>query len=189
VQQQAILIITEASSAHNDSAASYNKSNGNFTELITGLGQGFRTIVATAQNSSQRSLATTRYKYVTYYAPWTPGGDSITGDWLGTTLGLNFNFNISRSIIPLRYDINGHIDIQFPGLGYVRNITLTGFVNSDGTMNVSLSQSYQGFTISGSLTGYFKTTGTGEGSYSAAAKKSGWPPLSGAADWTAVKQP
>ena len=188
VQQQAILIITEASS-HTDSALSYNRSTGNFSVLITGLVPGFRTIVATAQNPNQQNLATTRNKYVTYYAPWTLGADSIIGNWLGTTLGENFNFAISRSIVPLRYDINGHIDIQFAGLGLVRNITLTGFVNSDGTMNVSLSQSYQGFTISGSLTGYFKTIGTGEGSYAASAKKSGWPTLSGSADWTAVKQP
>jgi len=188
VQQQAILIVTEKSSGHNDSAVAYNKSTGSFTELITGLASGFRTIVATAQNPNQRNLATTRYKYVTYYPPWSIGADSIVGDWLGTTLGENFQFNISKSVIPLRYDINGHIDIQFAGLGLVRDITLTGFVNSDGTLNVSLKQTYQGFTISGSLTGYFKTTGTGEGSYAASAKKTGWPSLSGSADWTAVKQ-
>lgn len=188
VQQQAQLIISEASSGHNNQHVAYDLS-GNFTELITGIATGFRTIVATAENASQPSLATTRYKYVTYYTYLSSYADSICGNWLGTTLGRNFNFNISRSQIFPRYDINGHIDIQFDGLGLVKDITLTGIVNTDGTMNVALTQSYQGFTISGSLNGYFKTTGTGEGTYGSSAKKSGWPSLSGSADWTAVKEP
>jgi hypothetical protein len=102
---------------------------------------------------------------------------------------MDFNFNISKSVIFSRYDINGHIDIQFEGIGVVRDITLTGVVNSDGTISASLSKSYEGFSISGSFSGYFKTTGTGQGSYSASAKKTGWPALSGTADWTAVKKP
>jgi len=188
VQPGATLIVTEASSGHNNQNVAYS-SSGNFTETISGLTQGFRTIVATAQNKTQPNLATTRYKYVTYYAYLSPSADSICGNWLGTTLGRNFNFTISKSQLYLRYDISGHIDIEFAGLGLVKDITLTGIVNQDGTMNVSLTQTYQGFTISGSLTGYFKTTGSGEGSYSASAKKTGWPTLSGTAAWTAVKLP
>ncbi len=38
-----------------------------------------------------------------------------------------------------RYDINGHIDIQCDGIGLVKDIILTGIVNSDGTINVSLT--------------------------------------------------
>jgi hypothetical protein len=189
VQLLAILMITENVSHYNDTAVAYNKSNGNFTEIVTGLTTGTRTIVATAQNPNQRSRAATRYKYVTYYPVFSSGADSICGNWLGTTLGRNFNFTISRSQILTRYDINGHIDIQFGGYGLVKNIVLTGFVNSDGTMNVTLSGTSQGFTVSGNLTGYFKTVVTGDGIYSASAKKSGWPTLSGSADWTAVKQP
>jgi hypothetical protein len=186
VQQQATLIISEASSGHNNLNVAYS-SSGSFADLINGLTPGLRTIVATAENKIQPSLATTRYKYVTYYPYLSPSADSICGDWLGTTLGQNFNFTISKSQIYLRYDISGHIDIEFAGLGLVRNITLTGIVNPDGTINVSLMQTYQGFTISGSLTGYFITTGTGEGNYHASASKSGWPSLSGSAAWTAVK--
>jgi hypothetical protein len=189
VQLQATLSISETSSHHNNQRVAYNGSSGNFTEIVDSLGTGFRTIVATARNANQPSLATTRYKYVYYYIFGSVGADSICGDWLGTTLGQNFNFNISKNQILRQYDINGHIDIQFGGLGLVRDITLTGFVNRDGTMNVGLTQTYQGFTISGNLKGYFKTTGTGEGSYSSSAKKSGWPSLSGSADWTAVKKP
>ncbi len=188
VQQQATLIITESSSGHNNTNVPYD-ANGNFSETITGLMAGYRTIVATAQNPTQPSLATTRYKYVYYYQYFSPAADSICGNWIGTTLGENFDFSISKSVVYTRYDINGHIDIQFEDIGVVKNIVLTGIINSDGTMDVTLTQSYQGFTVSGNLNGYFKTIGTGEGSYSAFAKKSGWPTLSGSAGWTAVKQP
>ena len=188
VQQQAKLMITESSSAYNNTGVPYD-ANGNFSETIAGLLTGYRTIVATAQNPNQLSLATTRYKYVYYYQYLSAAADSICGNWLGTTLGRNFNFTISKSIIYSRYDINGHIDIQFQGIGLVRNIVLTGIVDRDGIIAASLSETYQGFTISGKLTGYFKTTGTAEGSYGSAAKETGWPTLSATADWTAVKQP
>ncbi|GEM_PF-2249616 len=186
-QPQAKLIITESSSRHNDTTVS--PATGNFSETIIGLLTGFRTVVATAQNPSQASLTTTRYKYVYYYEYLSDSADNICGNWVGTTLGENFNFTISKSIIYSRYDINGHIDIQFQGIGVVRDVVLTGIVNRDGTIDASLSQTYQGFTISGYLKGYFKTIGMGEGSYNAAAKKAGWPTLSATADWTAVKQP
>ncbi len=188
VQQQAKLLISEASSGHNDTIVSYD-ANGNFSEKITGLFTGYRTINATAQNPNQANLSTTRFKYVYYYQYLSPEADSICGDWIGTTLGRDFNFNISRSAFFSRYDINGHIDIQFEGIGVVRDITLTGVVNSDGTIAASLSKSYEGFSISGNFSGYFKTTGIGQGSYGASAKKTGWPALSGTADWTAVKKP
>jgi hypothetical protein len=188
VQQLATLIITESSSGHNNTNVSYD-ANGKFSENITGFITGYRTITATARNPAQTNLSTTRYKYVYYYQYLSPQADSICGDWIGTTLGKDFGFNISKSIIFSRYDINGHIDIQFEGIGVVRDITLTGVVNNDGTIDASLSKSYEGFSISGSFTGYFKTIGTGEGSYRAGAKKSGWPTLSGSADWTAVKKP
>ncbi|HTY11883.1 MAG TPA: hypothetical protein VMF88_12515 [Bacteroidota bacterium] len=187
VQQHAILLLSEASSGYNNTNVPYD-GNGNFSETIIGLQTGFRTIVATAENSSQTGLATTRYKYVVYYQYLSPAADSICGNWVGTTLSMNFNFNISKSIVYSRYDINGHIDIQFPGIGFVRNITLTGIIASDGTINATLTQTSQGFTISGYLKGYFMTVGTGAGSYRASAKKTGWPTLSATADWTAVKQ-
>ncbi|HTR82058.1 MAG TPA: hypothetical protein VMM58_10550 [Bacteroidota bacterium] len=187
VQQQAILVMTESSSHYNNTHVAYDGA-GNFKVTVAGLQIGYRTIVATAQNPNQTNLATTRFKYVRYYEYLTSGADSICGDWVGTTLGRNFNFNISRNNLLQRYDINGHIDIQFEGIGLVKDITLTGIVNRDGTINASLSGTYQGFSISGSLTGYFTSSGTGEGGYAAAAKKSGWPSLSGSADWTAVKQ-
>lgn len=188
VQQQAKLLISEPSSGYNNANVPYD-ANGNFSQQISGLVVGYRTINATAQHPTQANLSTTRFKYVYYYQYLSPAADSIVGDWLGTTLGSNFNFTISKSVIFSRYDINGHIDIQFEGIGLVRDITLVGVVNSNGTIAASLSKAFEGFSISGNFTGYFKTTGTGEGSYGASAKKTGWPALSGTAGWTAVKKP
>lgn len=188
VQVPAKLSITESSSSHNDTAVTFD-ANGNFMETISGFAVGFRTITAAARNIGQPALVTTRYKYIWYYPYLSAQADSICGNWLGSTLGRNFDFVISKSVIYSRYDITGHIDIQFDGIGVVRDIDLVGIVNSNGTINVSLTKSYEGFTISGNLSGYFKTVGTGEGNYGATAKKSNWPTLSGSADWTAVKKP
>ena len=190
VQQQAILKISESSSAHNHDSVHYDAA-GNFNELVTGIQTGYRTIVAAARNPNQSNLVTPRSKTVIYYRYLSPEADSICGNWLGTTVGQNFNFTISKNqFLPVpRYDVNGHIDIQFEGIGVVKDVVMTGVVNYDGTMDISLTQTYQGFKISGGLRGYFKSMGRGEGSYSAEAKKSGWPTLSGNADWTAVKIP
>jgi hypothetical protein len=50
----------------------------------------------------------------------------------------DFNFVISRShIVLLGYGIGGHMDIQLGGLGVLKNLALTGIVNSDGMMIVS----------------------------------------------------
>jgi hypothetical protein len=185
VQNQAKLSISEPSSGYNNTNVAYS-SNGSFSESIAGLQPGYRTITAEARNPLDANLMSTRYKYV-YYYPY--GADSIVGDWIGITLGKNFNFHIAKNQYLPRYDITGTVDIKFQGIGLVQEINLVGIVNSNGTIDVSVSKSYEGFIISGSLTGYFKTTGSGEGNYSATAKKSGWPTLSGSADWTAVKKP
>lgn len=162
--------------------------DGTFSTTVTGLTQGIRTITVRAVHPSDSTLATERTKNVIYYEPNTPGANQIVGDWLGTTLTKTFPFAISHSIIPTRYDITGKLDIQFDGIGIVRDIDLIGVLNPNGTISATLSKSYQGFTITGSFNGRFTGTGTGNGSYSARAAKSGWPTIAFGADWTAVKQ-
>lgn len=192
VQSQSKLSVREPQSGFYNAAVPYS-TNGAFSATVTGLNQGVRTIAVRAAYPADSSLYTERTKVVAYYQPNTPGANAIVGNWLGTTLlttlRKEFNFSISNSIIPTRYDISGKLDIQFEGVGMVKDIDLLGVLNSNGTISASLSKSYQGFTISGKFSGYFKNDGTGQGDYSAQATKSGWPKISFNVAWTAVKLP
>jgi len=188
VQKLARLRVSESNSGFLKDSIQYN-ADGTFGVTVTGLNQGTRSITARATHPTNSGLYTERTKTVIYYAPNSSEANAIVGNWLGTTLGKNFNFTISNSIIPTRYDISGTIDIQFAGIGLVKDINLLGLVNSNGTFNVSLSKDYQGFKISGKFDGYFQSTGTANGSYSARAAKSGWPTVSFYETWTAVKVP
>jgi hypothetical protein len=188
VQQQAVLSVTEPNSGFSNQSVVYG-SDGSFGVTVTGLNQGARIITARARHATNAALYTERSKGVIYYEPNTPEANGIVGNWLGTTLGKNFNFSISHSIIPTRYDISGKMDIQFEGVGLIRDIDLLGVLNNNGTINAALSKSYQGFTVSGKFSGYFKSAGTGEGEYSAQATKTGWPKVSFNDKWTAVKLP
>jgi hypothetical protein len=113
--------------------------------------------------------------------------DSLTGLWNGTTYGRDFYFTISKNSLLNRYDIGGTIDIQFAGYGLIRDIQLVGLVNGDGTINQLVSGAAEGFSISGSMTGYFKSLGSGTGTIAAKATRAGWPDLGFRADWIAVK--
>ncbi len=189
VQVPATLEIAEPVSGFDDTNVPFT-TDGVFSETVTGLVKGLRTITAVARNVNNPALATTKQKLVLYYPYLGAEADSICGAWVGTTVGRNFNFNIQKNALLLRYDITGHIDIQFDGIGVIRDIELTGIIDKDGTINAVLPQkSYENFSVSGSFTGHFKTVGTGDGNYRASAQKSGWPKLSGDADWTAVKTP
>ncbi|MEW5800341.1 MAG: Ig-like domain-containing protein [Bacteroidota bacterium] len=187
VQQNAVLSVTEPASGFSNANVGYS-SDGRFNMTVTGLNPGVRTITVRATHPTNGTLFTERYKTVAYYQPGTPAANAITGEWLGTTLGKNFDFNISNSIIPTRYDISGTIEIHFEGIGTVQGIQLTGIINPNGTIDVTLAKSHNGFSISGKLNGLFKTLGTGEGQYSAKAEKSGWPKISFNEKWTAVKK-
>jgi hypothetical protein len=193
VQQDAILAVSEPRSGFNNQVVFYNQ-DGTFNVTVTGLQEGFSVITARASNPNDITLYSERVKKVIYYPPFSLGADSIVGNWLGTTLGKNFNFAISKnSIIPLRYDITGTIDIDFNslglGLGFVKDINLFGILNHNGSIDVALSKSTNGFTISGTFTGHFTSTGTGKGTYSAQAVRKGWPKISFNDVWTAVKVP
>ncbi len=167
-------------------------SNGAYSRTVTGLKQGFSVITVRAVNPNDSTKYSERSKSVFYYDPNTIGANAIVGNWLGRTLGKDFHFTISNSIIPTRYDINGTVEIDFKsaglGLGTVKDITLTGFLDHNGSINVALSKQSQGFTISGTFKGHFSSAGSGSGSYSAQAVKSGWPKISFNDVWTAVKQ-
>lgn len=188
VQQNARLSISESNSGYQQNNIAYN-ADGTFSNNVTGLNQGTRFISARAANVNDTTKFTDRVKTVIYYQPNTPEANAIVGNWIGTTLGKNFNFSIEHSVIPTRYDIAGKIDIQFEGVGMVKDIDLIGLINSNGSISISLSKSYQGFSISGKMDGYFHSTGTGSGTYSAQATKSGWPRVSFNDKWTAVKAP
>ncbi|MFZ4619564.1 MAG: hypothetical protein ACOYNS_03320 [Bacteroidota bacterium] len=192
VQSLSKLSVREPQSGFYNAAVPYSAS-GAFNTTVTGLNQGIRTITVSAANSADTTKFSERTKIVAYYQPNTPGANTIVGNWLGTTLlttlKKQFNFSIANSIIPTRYDITGKLDIQFEGVGLVQDIDLIGVLNSNGTISASLTKSYQGFTINGKFSGYFKTDGTGQGDYSAQATKSGWPKISFSDKWTAVKLP
>lgn len=167
---------------------------GAFSTTVTGLQEGYSTVTVRAANPVVPSLYTERSKRVIYYPPFTIAADSIVGNWLGTTLGKEFHFAIQRSaLVPFRYDITGTIDIDFTSLGmglkYVKDINLVGFLNGNGSIDVALSKSTGGFTISGTFTGHFESTGKGKGTYSAQAVRSGWPKIAFNDVWSAVKVP
>jgi hypothetical protein len=186
VQQQARLNIA-ATSGFSANNVLYSSTTGDFSVDVTGLLIGSNTVTARAVHATNNNLYTDRAKVVIYYIPNTPQANTIVGPWLGTTLGLNFNFAISNSFIPTRYDITGKIDIQFDGVGWVRDIDLIGLINNNGSIDVNLSKSFPGGSVSGKLNGHFADTGKGSGEYSAQVVKSGWPKISFNEKWTAVK--
>ena len=185
VQSQALLSMSEPNSGLS-SNVSYS-SNGSFSISVTGLKTGYSTITAKAQHPTRTDLYTTRSKSFYYYPFGSLFADSIIGNWKGTTLGKDFTFSIAKSIIFTRYDINGKLDIQFEGIGVVKDIEIIGIINRDGTISCTLKKEVPGLKIAGWLNGYFKSTGSGQGQYGAKAEKSGWPKLAASAGWTAVK--
>lgn len=191
VQKGALLSVSEPNSGFDAQNVSYS-ADGAYSLSVTGLKEGFSTITVRAANPNDPTKVSARSKGIFYFAPNTIGANAIVGDWLGTTLGKNFNFTISNSIIPTRYDISGTIEIDFKsaglGLGTVKDINLTGFLDHNGSINVAIAKEAQGFKISGTFKGSFSSAGTGKGSYSAQAVKSGWPKISFNDVWTAVKK-
>ena len=188
VQTQAVLSVSESNSGFLNSNVSHSQT-GKFSLMVTGLQQGLSIITARASHPNDATLYTERSKTVVYYAPNSSQANGILGNWLGTTLGQNFNFSITNSVIPTRYDIVGKIDIKFEGIGWVRDIDLIGLVNNNGTIDVNLSKTFTGGSVSGKLNGYFKDTGHASGEYSAQFVKTGWPKISFNEKWTAVKVP
>ncbi len=186
VQIGAVLSVSEPNSGFAINNLTYD-GDGHYATLVTGLNPGLRAITVRATHPTRSDLFTERYKLVYYLTFGSGAADSLTGLWRGTTYGHDFYFTVSKNSLLNRYDISGTIDLQFAGYGLVREIQLVGIVNGDGTINQQVSGTAEGFTISGSMTGYFKTLGTGEGTIAAKATRTGWPDLGFRADWTAVK--
>ncbi len=190
VQSQSTLSVREPQSGFFQASVPYAQ-DGSFSITVTGLKVGINQVAVRAANVSDSLLYTERYKTVAYYQLNTPDMNAIVGNWEGTTflttLKKKFNFSISNSIIPTRYDINGKLDIQFEGIGLVKDVDLIGILNSNGSISATLSKSFEGFSISGKFNGHFKTDGTGSGEYTAQAAKTGWPKISLIDAWTAVK--
>jgi hypothetical protein len=186
VQLGAVLSVNEPNSGFSVNNLSYD-GDGHYATTVTGLNPGLRAISVRATHPTRSDLFTERYKFVYYLTFGSGSADSLTGLWKGTTYGHDFYFTVSKNSLLNRYDIGGTIDIQFAGYGLVRDVQLTGLVNGDGTIDQQVSGTVEGFSISGSMTGYFKSLGKGAGTIAAKATRSGWPDLGFRADWTAVK--
>ena len=187
VQAFSILKISEQVSGYLNPNVSYNDSVG-FHETVTGLSPGIRIIKVTAQHPTRTDLFTTKYKSVYYHTYSSQEADSIVGPWHGECFGRPLNFIVSKNLYMSRYDISGTIDIQFRGYGVVKDIDIIGLVNSNGDINLNISKSIEGFSISGSLTGHFRNTGHAQGTITAQMKKSGWPDLGFKESWWAEKE-
>jgi hypothetical protein len=187
VQKYALLRIDELTTGYAQSNISSNV-DGTFQVTIPDLVAGLRIFSITAQNPTRSDLKTTLLKLVLYYSYGSAGADSITGQWIGECEGRPINFYVSKNQILSRYDITGVLDIQFMSYGVVQGINLIGAVNSDGSMNLTASKSYQGITVSGALSGQFHTTGKADGSVSTEISSSLLPTVTATATWWALKQ-
>jgi hypothetical protein len=187
VQKYALLRIDELTTGFSRPDIKYNP-DGTFRETITGLVPGLRIFSITAQNPTRSDLKTIIMKCVLYYSYGSAGADSITGQWSGECAGRPINFVVTKNQYLPRYDITGVIDIQFLNYGLIQGINLIGAVNSDGTMNLEASKSYQGYSISGTLTGLFHTTGKADGTISCEINSSILPAVKFKDSWWAVKQ-
>ena len=187
VQTGARLRIEESRSGFRDTVVSYDV-DGKYLQMVTGLQTGRSVISVTAVHPTRNYLSTTRSKTVLYYEFGSLGADSIVGNWQGECEGKPIRFTISKSPIITRYDISGTIDIKVLGYGIVQDVQLMGFVGSDGNLNLSVTKSFSGFTLSGSMVGRFSTIGKAEGSIYASLKKSGWPNMGFKANWWAEKK-
>jgi hypothetical protein len=187
VQAYSVLRIQEPTSGYLNPNVSYNDTTG-FHETVTGLSPGIRIIHVTAQHPTRADLFTTKDKCVYYYTYGSQEADSIVGPWHGECFGRPLNFIVSKDPILPRYGISGTLDIQFLGYGVIQDVDIRGPINSNGDINLNVSKSTQGYSISGSLTGHFRNTGQAQGIITAQMKKSGWPDLGFRESWWAEKE-
>lgn len=162
----------------------YNE-NGEFSTVVA-LVTGENDIRVVAINNAN-GLSTNKSKLIIFYQLDQAG---ITGYWEGETLTRPFSFNIIELFGV--YVIDGTMTVDFTMLGgplIVQDIIIAGQVNEDGTIDASLRQEWQGFTITGTLNGIFLDSGTAEGSYGVKIKKDGWPTASVSATWWAKRPP
>ncbi len=158
--------------------------NGEFNAVVSLIiGENIIEVVAT---NNENGLSTTKSKLIIYYLLENAG---ITGHWEGETLTRPFSFDIYEGLGV--YVIAGTMTVDFTMLGgelIVQDIIIAGLVNEDGTIEATLSREWEGFTITGSLDGYFMDSGTAEGSYGMEITKDGWPTATASATWWAERQ-
>lgn len=158
--------------------------NGDFSTVVA-LVFGENVIEVVAINN-ENGLSTTKSKLIIYYLLENAG---ITGHWEGETLTRPFSFDIYELLGV--YIIDGTMTFDFTILGgplIVRDIIIAGLVNEDGTIEASLSREWEGFTITGTLEGFFLDSGKAEGYYGMKITKDGWPTASASTTWWAERQ-
>lgn len=159
-------------------------SEGRFVETVSlEVGNNSFEIIAT---NNDNELSTTKIKQIIYY----PVDDAgITGHWKGETLTRPFSFDIYG--LAGVYIIDGTLTVDLTLLGgplVVEDIVIFGLINSDGSIDASLSKEFEGFTITGNLEGVFYSSGTAGGSYTISVEKEGWPTISHTETWTAERE-
>lgn len=160
-------------------------SEGSFNKIVD-LDYGNNTFQIEAQNNDGSNLNTTKSVTIINLS-----FDDITGHWKGETIKRPFTFEISQNeIIPFRYDIHGTLTVDLSVLGWsevVEDIAVIGLINYDGTIDAQLSIETSEMSISGSLNGYFSSSGLAAGSYTLSFESFGVP-FSHTEEWTAEKQ-
>ncbi|MFQ6614835.1 MAG: hypothetical protein ACE5D1_08330, partial [Fidelibacterota bacterium] len=149
------------------------------------LAEGVNPSPVTAVNNGN-GLSTTKQKTFVYY-PFATSG--ITGHWSGTTLTRPFSFDIYETLGI--YVIDGTMTVDVTMIGgpmIVRDIVIAGLIHPDGTIDANLSREFGGFTLTGHLGGYFRDSGHAQGTYGLNITRSGWPPVSLSASWTAERE-
>jgi len=158
--------------------------NGEFSTVVS-LVTGENTIAIVAINNANE-LSVTKSKLIIYYLLENAG---ITGLWEGETLTRPFGFDIYEMFGV--YIIDGTMIVDFTMLGgpmVVQDIIIAGLVNEDGSIEATLTSDWQGFSITGTLDGFFLDSGNAEGSYSVKISKEGLPTASAGATWWAERQ-
>ena len=157
-------------------------SEGSFNKIVD-LDYGNNIFQIEAQNNDGSNLNTTKSVTIIYLS-----FDDITGHWKGETITRPFSFDIYK--LADQYIINGTLTVDLTILGWsevVEDIVVIGLINNDGTIDAQLSKEASEMSISGSLEGYFSTSGVAAGSYTLSFELFGIP-FSHTEEWTAEKQ-
>ncbi len=160
-------------------------SEGNFFTTVGGLVVGENEVQVVAVNPDDASLQTAASKF--FIREMFGPDASIVGNWRGTTLGLDFPFEVRYNADGERYDLTGTMSIDFQGFGVVEDIRIEGIVNADGSIDATLSFDNSGIRVSGDFRGFFSDDGTALGNYGAQLRVGGVRIADAEFDWTAIK--
>jgi hypothetical protein len=187
VQLFSRLRMQESGSGFSDTNVTYT-TDGYFNRTVSGLLPGKSTVTVKAFHNTRNDLVTTRTRNVYYFNFGSIMADSIVGRWRGECGGKPIVFTISKNQYLPRYDIAGTLDIQCYGYGAIQDLRLFGFINNDGSMDLTLTKSFEEFTVSGTVKGKFATLGSGSGTVAGSLQRSGWINFSFKESWWAKKE-